>query len=431
MIERYSRKEMSSLWTDEAKFQSFLDVELLNMEALFELGIVTKEELDLAKQNATFSLSEIEEFEQIYKHDVIAFTRSVSLHLGEEKRWIHYGLTSTDVVDTALSIRLKKVNDVLEKDIHHFLQTLKEKAYQYQHTYCIGRTHGIHADITVFGLKWALWYDELNRQLHRFQQARKEVEVGKISGAVGNYAFVDPFIERYVCEKAGLAKANISTQTLQRDRIAAYISTLALIGTTLEKMALEIRHLQRTEVGEVMESFSKDQKGSSAMPHKKNPISSENITGLARVLRGYTIPAMEDIPLWHERDISHSSVERIILPDATILLDYMLNRYEKVLSSLVVFEDQMLKNIHKTHGVIYSQRVLTALIEKGLSREEAYDLVQGLTKQSFEEGIDFRQLLLDNEDIKESLSIKDINQCFELEFYRRNVDYIYKEVFNQ
>ncbi|MGD9909530.1 MAG: adenylosuccinate lyase [Candidatus Izemoplasmatales bacterium] len=430
MIERYSREKMVSVWSDESKFKAFLEIELLNMEALNKLGLVTSEEVLLARKNAKFDISEIESLEQIHKHDVIAFTRNVSSYLGNEKRWIHYGLTSTDVVDTALGIRFKQANDIIEEDLLEFQNVLKEKAYLYQNTYCIGRTHGIHADITVFGLKWALWYDEFNRHLSRFRNVRKEVEVGKISGAVGNYAFVDPFVETYICQKAGLQQAHISTQTLQRDRIASYLSVISLIATSLEKIALEIRHLQRTEVGEVMESFSSSQKGSSAMPHKKNPISSENITGLARVIRGYMIPAFEDIPLWHERDISHSSVERIILPDATTLIDYMLNRYQGVLSTLIVNEDQMLQNIQKTHGVIFSQRILTKLIEKGASREEAYDLVQGLTKQAYLSSTPFQQLLLENSAIQSKLTTDEIKDCFTLEFYKLHVHEIYQKVFS-
>ncbi len=429
MIERYSRSEMRKLWTDESKFQTYLEIELLNMEALHELGKVTELELKQAKQNATFNLSEIEELEQELKHDVIAFTRSVSLHLGDEKRWIHYGLTSTDVVDTALSMRIKKANEIIYKDIISLMEVLKNKAIQYKSTFCIGRTHGIHADISVFGLKWALWYDEFNRHLNRFKSVRKEIEVGKISGAVGNYAFVDPSVETYICEKAGLEQSRISTQTLQRDRIASYITTLALMGASLEKIAIEIRHLQRTEVREVMEDFSSSQKGSSAMPHKKNPISSENITGLSRILRGYSIPALEDIALWHERDISHSSVERIIIPDATMLIDYMLNRYTNVLNNLIVFEDQMLKNIQLTNGVIFSQRVLSLLIEKGFTREAAYDLIQKLTMQSFQSNLDFKLLLLDNEIITKTLTKIEIESCFTLEFYAKHIDYIYKRVF--
>lgn len=429
MIDRYSREPMKSIWTDTTKFNTFLQIELLNMEALHELGIVSKNELKLAKENAKYTLEEVYSLEEQLKHDVIAFTRSVSLHLGEEKRWIHYGLTSTDVVDTSLAIRIKQANEIIEQDIISFMAVLKKQAFQYKNTYCIGRTHGIHADITVFGLKWALWYDEFQRHLKRFKEVRKEVEVGKISGAVGNYAFVNPFVEKYVCEKAGIQKAFISTQTLQRDRFSAYINVIALIGASLEKIALEIRNLQRTEVSEVQENFSKNQKGSSAMPHKRNPISSENITGLARVLRGYVIPMMEDVSLWHERDISHSSVERIILPDATILIDYMLNRYGNVLDNLVVHENQMLKNIQLTNGVIFSQRVLTLFIEKGLSREEAYDLVQSITKKSFENHLDFMTLLLENNTITSILSKQEIESCFTLEFYAANIDYIYHQVF--
>lgn len=429
MIDRYSRKLMQDIWTDQFKFDCFLQIEIFNAEALHHKGLVSNKELDAIRSNAKFDISEIEILEDQLKHDVIAFTRSVSMHLGEEKRWIHYGLTSTDVVDTATGMRLKKANDIIYEDILSFMKVLKRKALEYKDTYCIGRTHGIHADITVFGLKWALWYDEMNRQLHRFKEVRKEVEIGKISGAVGNYAFTDPEVEEYICKKLNLSKPNISTQILQRDRYAHFISVIALIGTTLEKIATEIRHLQRTEIGEVQEAFSDTQKGSSAMPHKKNPIASENISGLARVLRGYITPAMEDISLWHERDISHSSVERIILPDATCLIDYMLNRYEGVLENLVVNETKMKENIFLTNGVIFAQRVLSTLIEKGMSREKAYDSIQKLTNLAYENKLQFQDLLLKNELISSHLTAEEIKQQFTLDFYKEKVDYIYKQVF--
>jgi len=331
MIPRYRREEMAKLFTDEAKYQAYLDVELLSLDAWAELGKIPKEDVKEIRESATFSVKRIQEIEIETRHDVVAFTRCLSESLGEEKKWVHYGLTSTDVVDTALSSIYKQANDILWDDLLKFQEILKKQALKYKNTPCIGRTHGIHADITSFGLKWALWYDEWNRHLERFHEVRKKLEVGKISGAVGNFANTPPFVQDYVCEQLEIDSANISTQTLQRDRHAAYISEIALIGTTLEKIALEIRHLQRTEVREVEEAFKKGQKGSSAMPHKRNPISSENITGVARLLRGYIIPAYEDVLLWHERDISHSSVERVIFPDAMMLLDYALNRYAKTL----------------------------------------------------------------------------------------------------
>ncbi|MBU0997540.1 MAG: adenylosuccinate lyase [Firmicutes bacterium] len=429
MIDRYSREKMKSVWSDKNKFDCYLKIELLNAEALHDNGLISSLEMEKLRNNSTYLLEDIVELENQLKHDVIAFTRAVSKHLGNEKRWIHYGLTSTDVVDTANGIRLKQANEMIEKEIVNFMDVLKNKANLYKNTFCIGRTHGIHADVTVFGLKWALWYDEMNRNLHRFQEVRKEVEIGKISGAVGNYAFTAPEIEDYICSKLGLSKPNISTQTLQRDRYAHYISVLAILGSTLDKIATEIRHLQRTEVGEVQEAFSKSQKGSSAMPHKKNPISSENISGLSRVLRGYVFSAMEDITLWHERDISHSSVERIILPDATCLIDYMLSRYSSTLDNLVVNEEKMRENIYLTNGIIFAQRVLTSLIEKGMSREAAYDLIQPITQKAYAERLSFEELLMKDENILSYLNQSEIKRQFTLDFYSKKVDYIYKRVF--
>jgi adenylosuccinate lyase len=429
MIERYTTKKMQAIWTEEAKYNAFLQIELMNAEALHKQGIVTTAELALLKANASFSIPLIHELEESLKHDVIAFTRAVSKSLGPEKRFIHYGLTSTDVVDTAYGLLFKQANALIRADILRFMEVLHQKALLYKNTMTIGRTHGIHADITSFGLKFALWYSEMKRHLVRFQQASKDIEVGKISGAVGNYAFIDPFIEQYVLERLGLGRVEISTQTLQRDRHAFYITTLALIGATLEKIATEIRHLMRTEVQEVSEPFSSGQKGSSAMPHKKNPISSENICGLSRVLRGYCVPAMESVALWHERDISHSSVERIIMPDATSLLDYMLQRYTTTLDGLVVYEDKMLAQINATQGVIYSQRVLTLLLEKGWSREQAYDHIQVIAMQAMTLQVDFQSLLKSDPLVKSILSFEEINSCFTLDFYTRHVDYIYSQVF--
>ncbi len=431
MISRYSRPKMKHIWEDKTKFDVFLEIEILNAEALNHLGIVSDEELVLIRKNAKYSLAKIKKIEKDTKHDVIAFTRSVSESLGAEKRFIHYGLTSTDVVDTANGVLLKKANSLIKEDILMFLKTLKKQAFFYKDVFCIGRTHGIHADITVFGLKFALWYDELNRNYERFLHAAASVEVGKISGAVGNYAFTDTEIERYICKKLGINTVNISTQTLQRDRHAYYMSALVLLASTLEKIAIEIRHLQRTEVNEVREPFSSTQKGSSAMPHKKNPIVSENITGIARVLRGYMLSTYENIALWHERDISHSSVERIILADATTLVDYMFNRYNKVIKDLVVYPQNMLKNIYITHGVIFSQRVLTKLIDKGMSREEAYDLAQSMANIAYDQQVDFINLVKENLKIKDVLNEEEINELFELDYYKRKVDYIYNRVFKK
>ena len=426
MIPRYSREKMKKIWSDNAKFSVFLKIEILACEAWKKLGIIPNDDLKKIKANASYNLNRISELEETTKHDVIAFTRAVSESLGDEKKWIHYGLTSTDVVDTANGYLLKQANDILYDDILDFMKVLKDKAIKYKNTPCIGRTHGMHADITSFGLKWVLWHEEMKRNLTRFENARSDVECGKISGAVGNYVNVDPFVQDYVCESLGINSSNISTQVLQRDRHAYYMATLALIASTLEKIATEIRNLQRTEIHEVEEAFSIGQKGSSAMPHKRNPISSENICGCARLMRGYVIPAYEDISLWGERDISHSSVERVILPDATELLDYMLNRFKDVLENLVVYEDMMLENIYKTNGVIFSQRVMTALIEKGLSREEAYDTIQVIAMESFGKKEDFKKLLLESDKVMQVLSEDDIDNCFTLDYYFKNIDEIYK-----
>ncbi len=426
MISRYSRDEMSKIWTEQNKFDAYLKVEILASEAHAELGIVPQEDIPKLYK-ASFDIERIYEIEQETRHDIVAFTRAVSETLGDEKKWIHYGLTSTDVVDTANGYLLKQANEILESDIIAFMEMLKSKAIEYKNTPCIGRTHGIHADITAFGLKWALWYEEMKRNLKRFRMVRREVEAGKISGAVGNFANTPPFVQDYVCDKLGITSAAISTQTLQRDRHAHYMSVIAIIGTTLEKIATEIRHLQRTEVREAEEAFRKGQKGSSAMPHKRNPISSENMVGCARVLRGYSLTFYENNPLWHERDISHSSTERIILPDATILLDYMLNRYTRVLNNLFVYPERMMENIYATNGVIFSQRVMTSLIDKGLAREEAYDLIQPLSMKSWTEKIDYKKLLLESK-VMEYLSIEEVDKCFKVDYFLKNVDTILSRV---
>ncbi len=425
MIARYSRPAMQKIWTDENKFNAFLQVELLACKAWSEINVIPKSDVEKLEKNAKFDIHRIYELEQQTRHDVVAFTRAVSESLGEERKWIHYGLTSTDVVDTANGYLLKQANDILLEDILEFMKTLKDRALKYKKIPCIGRTHGIHADITSFGLKFLLWYEEMKRNLKRFQEVRKEVEAGKMSGAVGNFANIPPYIQNYVCEKLGIQSANISTQILQRDRHAYYIATLATIASSLEQMALEIRHLQRTEVHEAEEAFSKGQKGSSAMPHKRNPISSENICGCSRVMRGYMHTAYENIALWHERDISHSSAERIILPDATMLLDYMLHRFNGIIKNLVVYEDVMLENIYKTNGVIFSQRVMNALIEAGLSREEAYDLVQPIAMEAYNTKQDFQILLVNNTQVMKHIAKEALLDCFTLDYYFNNIEYIY------
>lgn len=375
MISRYTREEMAKIWSDENRYQAWLEVEILAAEAFSEMGEIPTEDVKALRENARFDIERILEIEEETRHDVVAFTRAVSESLGEEKKWVHYGLTSTDVVDTAYGYLYKQANQILQADLEALLTVLGRRAKEHKYTVMMGRTHGVHAEPTTFGLKLALWYDEIRRQIARFELASQDIEVGKISGAVGTFANTPPFVEEYVCEQLGIQNANISTQTLQRDRHAFYMATLAGIATTLEKMAVEIRHLQRSEVREVEEYFAKGQKGSSAMPHKRNPIGSENITGCARVIRGYMVTAYENVPLWHERDISHSAAERIIVPDATILLDYMLGRFTRIVDQLTVFEDNMRQNMDKTLGLIFSQRVMLTLIDSGWARERAYDTV--------------------------------------------------------
>ncbi|WP_445664804.1 adenylosuccinate lyase [Fodinibius sp. AD559] len=428
MIERYSRKEMADIWSLENQFQAWLEVELAACNAWSKLGKIPKEDVDKLYENASFDVDRIKEIEKETRHDVVAFTRSVSESLGEEKKWVHYGLTSTDVVDTANGYRLKQANKILRKDIQNIIDVLAEKAKKHKYTVMMGRTHGVHAEPTTFGLKCALWYAEMKRNLERFEKAAKNVEFGKMSGSVGTFANIPPEVEESVCEELGLTPAPISTQTLQRDRHADYISTLALIGSTMEKMAVEIRHLQRSEVREAEEFFRKGQKGSSSMPHKRNPVSSENISGCSRVLRGYMMSAYENIPLWHERDISHSSVERIILPDATILLDYMLNRFSGVVEKLTIFEDNMHDNIYKTFGLTFSQRVLHKLIDTGMSREKAYDTVQPLAMQAWEEKTMFRDLVEADETVQENLTEEEIEEAFDLDHHTRNVERIFERV---
>ncbi len=428
MIERYSREIMRKVWTEQNKFDAYLRVEILASEAWSQLGVVPKEDVEKLWKNASFDINRIYEIEQQTRHDIVAFTRAVSETLGEERKWVHYGLTSTDVVDTANGYLLKQANTILMDDIEKMLEVLRKRAIEFKATPCIGRTHGIHADITCFGLKWALWYEEMKRNLTRFVTASRGVEVGKISGAVGNFANIPPFIQDYVCEKLGIESANISTQVIQRDRHAYYMATLAVIASSIEQMAMEIRNLQRTEVHEVEESFGKGQKGSSAMPHKRNPISSENMCGCARVMRGYMATFYENVALWHERDISHSATERIILPDATMLLDYMLNRFRGILENLVVFQDVMMENIYRTRKVIFAQRVMNALIEKGFSREQAYDTVQPVAMRAMSERADYQELLAETPAVMDVLTREELDSCFTLEYYLKNVDFIFDRV---
>jgi len=426
MIERYTRPEMGAIWTEENKFKAWLEVEILACEAWAELGDIPKEDVEKIRANASFNIDRIYEIEQETRHDVVAFTRAVSETLGEERKWVHYGLTSTDVVDTALSYLIKQANDILRKDIARFVDVIKKRALEHKYTVMMGRTHGVHAEPTTFGLKLALWYQEMLRNQERFEQAAQNIEFGKMSGAVGTYANIDPKVEAYVCENLGLQAAPISTQTLQRDRHAQYMSTLALIATSIEKFATEIRGLQKSEQREVEEAFGKGQKGSSAMPHKRNPIGSENMAGMARVIRGYMLTAYENVSLWHERDISHSSAERVIIPDATIALNYMLNRFANIVENLTVFPENMKRNMGRTFGLIYSQRIMLALIDKGLTREEAYDTVQPLTARAWDEQTQFRPLVEANEVITSKLSPVEIDDCFDYNYHIARVDEIFE-----
>jgi adenylosuccinate lyase len=418
---------MNAVWTDQARFQAWLDVELAVCEVYTQQGLISAQEME-ALRLASFSIDRINTLEAETRHDVVAFTRAVSETLGPEKRWIHYGLTSTDVVDTANGLMFKQANAILRADLQALMDVLKAKALQYKTTLIMGRTHGIHAEITTFGLKYALWLEEFRRHLDRFEAAAAEVETGKISGAVGNCLTTGVDLQDAVCERLGLHVAKLSTQVLQRDRHAHYFSVLALIASSLEKIAVEFRHLQRTEVRETEEGFASGQKGSSAMPHKRNPISFENISGLSRLMRGYMISAFENIPLWHERDISHSSVERVIFPDATILMDYLLNRMTGLLKNLKVDEARMLDNIHHTHGVIFAQRVMNALIDKGHSREAAYDAVQPLAMTAWNQHTDFKTLLSASEFITQHLTLDELEACFTLDYYTSTIDALYARI---
>ena len=428
MLERYTRPEMGKIWTDENRYNAWLEVEILADEAWAELGEIPKGDVKKIREHASFDSKRILEIEAQTHHDVVAFTRAVSETLGEERKWIHYGLTSTDVVDTAYGYLLKQANDLLREDLVRLTEVIGQKAKAYKHTVMMGRTHGVHAEPTTFGLKLALWYSEMKRNIERFDHAAKGVEAGKISGAVGTFANIPPFVESYVCEKLGIRAQEISTQVLPRDLHAKYVAMMGLIATSIEKFATEIRGLQKSETREVEEFFAKGQKGSSAMPHKRNPIGSENMAGLARVIRGHVLTAYENVPLWHERDISHSSAERIILPDTTILLDYMLNRFARLVENLTVFPENMRRNMDATFGLIYSQRVLLKLIDHGMTREEAYDLVQPKTAQAWDEQRLFRPLLEADETIMATLSKEELDDAFDYNYHLKNVDLIFERV---
>ncbi len=429
MIERYTRPEMGKVWELQNKYAKWLIVEILACEAHAAQGRIPKAALERIKEKAAFDVRRIDEIEQTVKHDVIAFLTSVAETIGEDSAYLHVGLTSSDVLDTGLALQIKEASAIIRADVLRIRSVLRQRAMEHKETVQIGRSHGIHAEPTSFGLKLALWYEEMGRNLRRFDQAVDTVSCGMISGAVGNFAQVDPDVETYVCKKAGLTPASVSTQVIQRDRHAEYLNTLALIASTIEKIAVEIRHLQRTEVREAEEYFSEGQKGSSAMPHKRNPIASENLSGLARLIRSYAMAALENNALWHERDISHSSVERVIFPDSTILMDYMLHRLSGVLEKLIVYPERMRENIQQTHGLVFSQRVLLALAAKGVSREEAYGLVQRNAMKAWQDGPDFRACLLADAAVGKHLSPGEIDECFDLQYYLRHVDTIFQRVF--
>ena len=428
MLERYSRPEMSAIWTEENKYQAWLEVEILADEAWAELGEIPKEDVAKIREKATFDVDRILEIEQETRHDVVAFTRAVSESLGEERKWVHYGLTSTDVVDTAYGYLFKQANDVLRADLDRFTAIIADKAREHKFTIMMGRTHGVHAEPTTFGLKLATWYSEMKRNIERFEHAARGVEAGKISGAVGNFANIPPFVESYVCGKLGITAQEISTQVLPRDLHAEYFSTLAIIASSIERMATEIRGLQKSEQREVEEFFAKGQKGSSAMPHKRNPIGSENMTGLARVIRGHAVSAYENIALWHERDISLSSAERIITPDTKFLMNYMLNRFGNFVKILTVFPENMIRNMNSTFGLIYSQRVMLKLIEKGMTRETAYDLVQPKTAYSWDNQVDFKPQLLSDAQVMSVLTESEIEDLFDPTYYASRVDEVFDRI---
>lgn len=428
MIERYTLTKMGSIWSDEHKFEIMLKIEILACEAMCKLGMIPKPALEKIKKNAKFDIEEIKRLEEKTKHDVVAFINNVGQNIGPEARYLHMGLTSSDLLDTALSMQCVEASDILIADLKKLLQVLKEKAKKYKDTNCIARTHGVHAEPTTFGLKMAVWYDETNRNLKRMELARENIRIGKLSGAVGTYANIDPHVEEYVCEKLDLKPANVATQVIQRDHHCEFITTLALIGSSLNKFATEIRLLQKTEVLEVEEPFFKGQIGSSAMPHKRNPVTCERVSGLSRLLRANAQAAFENIALWHERDISHSSVERVILPDSTIILNYMLHKFIPIIDGLLVYPKNMVASLGKTNGLIYSQRVLLELMKKGLTREAAYEIIQSCAMQVWQETTEFKDVLYRDRRVRKYLKPSEIDACFDIKYYTRYRDLIYKRV---
>ena len=428
MIERYSRPEMAAIWTDRNRFQKMLDVEILACEAFAKQGAIPKEAVKTIKEKAAFDPARINEIEKVTNHDVVAFIKNISENVGDDAKYLHFGLTSSDVLDTGYSLQMVEAIDILIKDAQDVREALKEKAKKYKKTPMMGRSHGVHAEPISFGLKMALYYREMDRNVERLKDARKTIAVGKISGSVGTFANVDPFVEGYVCKKLGLEPAHVSSQVIQRDRHAYYLNMIAICGATIEKIALEVRGLQKTEIGEVQEYFASGQTGSSSMPHKKNPIICERLCGMARILRTNALAAIENVALWHERDISHSSVERIIVPDSTILLDYMLAKTKDLVEKLVVNEDKMLQNMGISKGLVYSQHVMLELIKRGATRMEAYDIIQGASLEAYKGKTEFKDLLLGSAEVEKYMTKEEIENCFSLEYHLRHIDTIFKNI---
>jgi adenylosuccinate lyase len=429
VIERYTRPDMAGIWEAENRFRIWLDIEILAMEAMVRQGYIPADALARVRKTAKFDIPRIDEIEKRVKHDVIAFLTSVAEHIGEDSRFLHVGMTSSDILDTSFAVQMRQALTLLLRDAQKVFDVLKRRAFEHKYTVMIGRTHGIHAEPVTFGLKMALWADEMRRNISRLKRAREVISVGKLSGAVGTFASIDPSVEEYVCRKLSLRPAPVSTQIVQRDRHAEVFATIAIVGSSLEKFATEIRHLQRTEVREVEEGFSKGQKGSSAMPHKRNPVLSENLCGLARLLRGYALTALENVSLWHERDISHSSAERVIAPDATILLDFALVRFHDIMDRLVVYPERMKRNIAGTHGLMFSQRAMLALASRGLSRERAYEIVQKSAMEAWRKEKDLAGLLWKDREIRSRMSREEFRELFDRKQYLRYIDDIFDRVF--
>jgi adenylosuccinate lyase len=429
MIDRYALPAMKNIWQEENKYKIWLEIELLACEALFQLKKINKDAIENIKKNARYSLARIQEIEKITQHDVLAFTTAVGENLGKYSGYFHQGLTSSDLLDTSLALELKQSAEIIIEDIERLIIVLKEKALEHKYTLMVGRTHGVHAEPITLGFKFALWFSEMQRNLERIKRAKEEISYGKISGAVGTFAHLDPYVEEYVCKELSLKPAKISNQIIQRDRHAYYLIILALIASSLEKIATEIRSLQRTEIYEVEENFAIGQKGSSAMPHKRNPIICERVCGLSRVVRANAIAALENVNLWNERDISHSSAERIIIPDSNILIDYMLQKFTNLITNLNIYPEHMKQNLEKTKGLIFSQKIMLELTKRGLSREEAYEMVQSISMQVWQGQADFKALLLENAEVGQYLTKSEIEKCFDYQTYLRNIDIIFTRVF--